>query len=151
MLTSEGYFNLQNRMLRLNYQPSFSKPLWLIFNAFQHSASGYTPLYFSNVLRLTSTLQYDAWAQIAEGKTNAFIPESYQVAIAVAIQLCISECSLDRAAIDNLSEAGFSQVEIFEINNLVSVVLWFNTYTFAANLPIDESIRLQLRSVGHQK
>ena len=78
--------------------------------------------------------------QIACNESQGIIPDSYHAALKVAIKLATSTCRLEKNDFDSLLSAGFDQVQCIEVNTLVSVALYFNTYTFASDLPIDVSI-----------
>jgi alkylhydroperoxidase family enzyme len=108
--------------------------------AFNRAVPYCIELHASNLLRLTKNLDYNDLADIATGNSQGIIPESYVRSIRIAIDLSMSEC--ESKATEELEKAGFDPIQIMEINGLVALAQVLNTYTIAANLPIDDSIKV---------
>lgn len=121
--------------------PPLLQELILFTVAYHRSAPYCLDLHASNVLRMTDTLDYQDLRQIACNESQGIIPDSYHAALKVAIKLATSTCRLEKTDFDNLLAAGFDQIQCMEVNTLVSAALYFNTYTFASDLPIEESIK----------
>lgn len=121
--------------------PALLQELILFTVAYHRSVPYCLDLHASNVIRMTQTLDYRDLQQIACEESRGIIPDSYRAALKVATKLAISNCTLDEEDFDFLKSSGFDQVQSMEITTLVSVALYFNTYTFASSLPVDENIK----------
>lgn len=97
-------------------------------------------LHGNNLIRMSQGLTFSQLDEIATGKSRGFIPHKFEVATEIAAKLATSDCSLCESDFNRLLDVGFSREEAIEITMLVSVGLFLNTYTFAANLPVDESL-----------
>lgn len=97
-------------------------------------------LHASNALRLTEALSFDDLVKIATHQSNGILPESYQVAVAVAVELSLKKCVVEKDMVNRLKQVDFDQLQIMDIFTAVSIAQMFNTYTFAAALPIDQGI-----------
>lgn len=97
-------------------------------------------LHASNALRLTNNLTFDDLEKIASHQSNGLLPESYEVAIAVAVELSEKMCVVEASMVDRLKQVNFDQLQVMDIFTAVSIAQMFNTYTFAAALPIDKNI-----------
>ncbi|MBT0586223.1 carboxymuconolactone decarboxylase family protein [Alteromonas oceanisediminis] len=108
-------------------------------------------LHASNLIRMTESLSFQDLEDIALGDSRGFIPPRYETATRIAATLAKSDCALSEKDFTALMNAGFDRTQALEITMLVSVSLFFNTYTFAANLPVDPEIqRLVKKSQGHR-
>ena len=94
-------------------------------------------LHGANIIRMTKALSADDLEAIARGDHRGFLPDKYHTAIQLAAKLATLNCGLEQEDFHQLRKAGFSHAEAMEITLLVSVAMFFNTYTFAANLPVD--------------
>jgi alkylhydroperoxidase family enzyme len=100
-------------------------------------------LHGANLIRMTQSLSLEDLEDIARGQSRGFIPQKYETALAIAAKLATSDCNLNEQDYSVLVDAGFDRQEALEVTMLVSVAVFFNTYTFAANLPVDEKIAAQ--------
>lgn len=101
-------------------------------------------LHASNLIRMTDNLSFSDLEEIAKGNTRGYLPEKYAVATDVAIKLATGNCILSGHDFNRLIAAGFDRSEALEITMLVSVSMFFNTYTFAAGMPVEPSVKKDL-------
>lgn len=94
-------------------------------------------LHGANIIRMTKVLSAQDLEAIAKGNHRGFLPDKYHSAIQLAAKLSTLQCGLEAQDFNDLRLAGFSHAEAMEITLLVSIAMFFNTYTFAANLPVD--------------
>lgn len=121
--------------------PPLLQELILFTVAYHRSVPYCLDLHASYIIRMTKTLGYEDLQDIACHRSRGIIPDSYNVALQVATKLATSTCILEKDDFDRLQASGYDQIQSIEITTLVSVALYFNTYTFASNLPIDENIK----------
>ena len=96
-------------------------------------------LHADNILRLTQSLCAQDLIEIVEGNSQGQIPASYQCAINISVKLAQSDCALSARDYQRLREAGFDDIQCMEINTLVSAAMFFNVYSFAADLPVKQN------------
>lgn len=97
-------------------------------------------LHSSNILRLTESLDAEDLREIIQHNSPGLIPDSYQQALEVVADLATLQSRFEADKMQRLRGAGFSLVQAIEITNLVSIALYMNAYTIAADLPIDETL-----------
>lgn len=159
IMTTLNLQTLPNWLSYLGQTPHIAKGMWamlksvlvngnlppllqelILFTVAYHRCVPYClDLHASNLLRMTDTLEYKDLEEIACNNSQGIIPASYHAAIKVATKLATTNCTLDKEDFNDLANIGFDQIQAVEIATLVSVALYFNTYTFAADLPIDGS------------
>jgi alkylhydroperoxidase family enzyme len=152
-----GLLEAPNWLTHFGKAPHLTKGMWQMLKPESHlspllvefimfavacrrSAPYCLELHASNILRTTKTLKYDDLRDIVENKSHGLVPDNFHIALDVASQLAIAPCSLKSEEFARLAQAGFSEVQAMEITTIVSAAMYFNTYTFAADLPITEGI-----------
>ncbi len=110
----------------------------IIFAISKQNASPYcTEFHAANCLKLTKALSYDNLLSIYDGKSNAVVPDSFQVAIDFALGQKKRGCLISKEEQNKLADVGFNAQDVIEINALVSLAHLFNQYTSAAAIPIE--------------
>jgi alkylhydroperoxidase family enzyme len=153
-----GNVKLPNWLKYLGQMPQVLKGAWILIKsvmiegqlspllqelifysvAYHRSAPYCMTLHGQNLLRITQGLTIDDLAGIVTGNSHGYLPKKYEKAAVIAGELATATCSMSEADFAELIDMGFSQDEAMEITMLVSVAVFFNTYAFAADLPIEK-------------
>lgn len=135
-----GFWSMFKSVSCAGRVPSLLLELIYFTVAYHRHAPYCIELHASNALRLTHSLGFDDLEKIASQQSNGILPESYEVAIAVAAELDQKRCIAEPQMVERLRDVNFDQLQIMDIFTAVSIAQMFNTYTFAAALPIDQDI-----------
>lgn len=115
----------------------------IIFSVSKANGSPYcAEFHASQILRMTSWLDYNQLIDILEGDSRDHISERFHIAVEVITNHSKNGCTLQPDELKRLEAAGFSEKDILELAGLSSLALAFNMLTMAADIPIEKQNKL---------
>lgn len=90
------------------------------------------------LLSLDSTLTYDDLVKLTKDRDSVPLPPASRAAIDFAVKVAVNPVAVEDADFDRLTACGFSQTQISELLEVITLGNTFNTYAITMQLPLDK-------------